>query len=337
MYTFQEIWGNAALVEHLRTAAAGGRVSHAYLFIGGAGAGKRLIANTFAKALQCEGAGARPCGTCASCAVFDSGNHPDVIYVRTEKKSIGVDEIREQVLETAGLKPYRFACKIYIIENADTMTVQAQNALLKTLEEPPVYARFLLLAERAEAFLPTILSRVVTLKLRPLPEREIAAYLREKAHIPAGQAESYAAYAQGRIGRALELLQDEEFRHMRQDILQKLEALPGMAEADVLWIAKELEGYKNDLRFLDIMELWYRDLLAAKCLREERFLIEKEQRDIIFRAAKEPPERLARHAQAIHRARKELAQNANFRLAMEAMLMELKETGTDDRSGRNTF
>lgn len=337
MYTFQEIWGNAALVARLRMAAAGERVSHAYLFIGGAGAGKRLLANTFAKALQCEGSGQRPCCACASCSVFDSGNHPDVIYVHSEKKSIGVDEIREQVLETVDLKPYRFACKIYIIANADTMTVQAQNALLKTLEEPPAHARFLLLAERAEAFLPTVLSRVAMLKLRPLSEREIAAYLREKAHIPAEEAESYAAYAQGRIGRALELLQDEAFQEMRQDILGKLEALPGMTDADVLWMAKELEAYKNDLRFLDIMELWYRDLLAAKCLREERFLIEKKQKDAIFRAAKEPPERLARNAQAVHRARKRLAQNANFRLAMEAMLMEIKEIEANDRSGRDTL
>lgn len=337
MYTFQEIWGNGALVEHLRVAAAGGRISHAYLFTGGAGAGKRLLANTFAKALQCEGQGGRPCCACASCAVFDSGNHPDVIYVRTEKKSIGVDEIREQVLETVDLKPYRFACKIYIIEKADTMTVQAQNALLKTLEEPPAYARFLLLAERAEAFLPTILSRVVLMKLRPLPEKEIAAYLREKAHVPEEECGSCAAYAQGRIGRALELLQDEDFRRMREDILQKLQALPDMAEADVLWLAKELEAYKNDLRFLDIMELWYRDLLAARCLRDERFLIEKAQKDAVFRAAKEPPERLARQAQAIHRARKKLAQNANFRLTVEVMLMEIKEIGTDDRSSRDTL
>ena len=337
MYTFREIWGNSALVRHLQTAAAGGRVSHAYLFTGGAGAGKRMFANTVAKALQCEGAGERPCCTCASCTAFDSGNHPDVIYVRTEKKSIGVDEIREQILETVNLKPYRFACKIYIMENADTMTVQAQNALLKTLEEPPVYARFLLLAERAEAFLPTILSRVAVMPLRPLPEQEIAAYLREKAHVPAEACDSYAAYAQGRIGRALDLLQDEDFQQLRQDILQKVQALPGMSEADVLAMAKDLEGYKNDLRFLDIMELWYRDLLAAKCLREERFLVEKEQKDAVFRAAKEPPERLARNARAVHEARKRLAQNANFRLTMEVMLMEIKEIEPNDRSGRNTL
>ena len=326
MYTFQEIWGNAPLVEHLKRAAAGGRVSHAYLFLGGSGAGKRLIANTFAKALQCEGSQEPPCGKCKSCMAFDSGNHPDVIYVRGEKKALSVDEIREQILETVDLKPYHYEKKIYIIEKADTMTVQAQNALLKTLEEPPAYAVFLLLAERAEAFLQTILSRVVTMKLRPLAETEVAAYLTGNTGLSEEESRIYAAYAQGRIGQALELMEDEAFRQMRQDILERLKALPSMPEGEAYLLAKDLEVYKNDLRFLDIMELWYRDLLAAKCLREERCLIQKDQKDAIFRWAKEPAEQLAKKAHAVQQARKRLGQNANFRLTMEVMLMECKET-----------
>lgn len=324
MYTFQEIWGNLPLVEQLKTAAAGGKVSHAYLFLGGAGAGKRLIANTFAKALQCEDQGNAPCDHCKSCAAFNGGNHPDVIYVRGEKKNIVVDEIREQILETVDLKPYHYQKKIYIIEKADTMNVQAQNALLKTLEEPPAYAVFLLLAERAEAFLPTILSRVVTMKLRPLSEEVIADYLTEKAFLSAEESHVLAAYAQGRIGQAMELMEDETFREMRQDILGKLEALPSMPEGEAYLLAKELEVYKNDLRFLDIMELWYRDLLAAKSLREERYLIQKDQKDAIFRGATEPAEKLAKKAHAVRQARVRLGQNANFRLTLEVMLMELK-------------
>ena len=105
MYTFQEIRGNKPLVEQLKTAASGGKASHAYLFIGGAGAGKRLIANTFAKALQCEAgiSGLKPCGQCRSCQAFDNRNHPDIIYVRGEKKNLLVDDIREQILETVDL------------------------------------------------------------------------------------------------------------------------------------------------------------------------------------------------------------------------------------------
>lgn len=327
MYTFEEIRGNTPLVEQLRRSAASGRSSHAYLFLGGAGAGKRLIANTFAKALQCEGE-KRPCDSCKSCHAFNHGNHPDVIYFQPLKngKTYTIEDVREQLLETVDLKPFQYEKKIYIIEKADTLNIQSQNALLKTLEEPPAHAVFLLLAERAEALLPTILSRVVVMKIRPLSAETIADYLMQAGHL-AEESHILSAYAQGRIGQALELVEDEGFREMRQDILGKLEVLPSMSEGDAYLLAKDLEGYKNDLRFLDIMELWYRDLLTAKSLREEGYLIQRDKKDAIFRAAKEPAALLAKKAAAVRTARMRLAQNANFRLTMEVMLMDLKETG----------
>lgn len=327
MYTFEEIRGNTPLVEQLRRSAASGRSSHAYLFLGGAGAGKRLIANTFAKALQCEGE-KRPCDSCKSCHAFNHGNHPDVIYFQPLKngKTYTIEDVRERLLETVDLKPFQYEKKIYIIEKADTLNIQSQNALLKTLEEPPAHAVFLLLAERAEAFLPTILSRVVVMKIRPLSAETIADYLMQAGHL-AEESHILSAYAQGRIGQALELVEDEGFREMRQDILGKLEALPSMSEGEAYLLAKDLEGYKNDLRFLDIMELWYRDLLTAKSLREEGYLIQRDKKDAIFRAAKEPAALLAKKAAAVRTARMRLAQNANFRLTMEVMLMDLKETG----------
>lgn len=327
MYTFEEIRGNTPLVEQLRRSAASGRSSHAYLFLGGAGAGKRLIANTFAKALQCEGE-KRPCDSCKSCHAFNHGNHPDVIYFQPLKngKTYTIEDVREQLLETVDLKPFQYEKKIYIIEKADTLNIQSQNALLKTLEEPPAHAVFLLLAERVEAFLPTILSRVVVMKIRPLSAETIADYLMQAGHL-AEESHILSAYAQGRIGQALELVEDEGFREMRQDILGKLEALPSMSEGDAYLLAKDFEVYKNDLRFLDIMELWYRDLLTAKSLREEGYLIQRDKKDAIFRAAKEPAALLAKKAAAVRTARMRLAQNANFRLTMEVMLMDLKETG----------
>lgn len=327
MYTFEEIRGNTPLVEQLRRSAVSGRSSHAYLFLGGAGAGKRLIANTFAKALQCEGE-KRPCDSCKSCHAFNHGNHPDVIYFQPLKngKTYTIEDVREQLLETVDLKPFQYEKKIYIIEKADTLNIQSQNALLKTLEEPPAHAVFLLLAERAEAFLPTILSRVVVMKIRPLSAETIADYLVQAGHL-AEESHILSAYAQGRIGQALELVEDEGFREMRQDILGKLEALPSMSEGDAYLLAKDFEVYKNDLRFLDIMELWYRDLLTAKSLREEGYLIQRDKKDAIFRAAKEPAALLAKKAAAVRTARMRLAQNANFRLTMEVMLMDLKETG----------
>ena len=328
MYTFQEIRGNKSLTEQLKAVVSDGKASHAYLFLGGAGAGKRLIANTFAKALQCEseGSGQKPCGNCRSCQSFDHKNHPDIIYFQALEKppKYTIEDVRKQIVETVDLKPFQYDKKIYIIEKADTLNVQAQNALLKTLEEPPAHVMFLLLAERAEAFLPTILSRVVTMKIRPLSEETVAEYLMGTG-LSTEESHTLAAYSQGRIGQALELMEDDAFREMRQDILGKLEALPSMQEGEAYLMAKELEAYKSDLRFLDIMELWYRDLLTAKSLREERYLIQKDKKEAIFRGANEPAEKLAKKAEAVRKARIRLSQNANFRLTMEVMLMDLKE------------
>ncbi len=327
MYRFQEIWGNQRLLRHLHMAVKNQKTSHAYLFVGGAGAGKRMIANTFAKYLLCSAKQEEPCDTCESCRVFDSGNHPDVIYVTSQKKTLGVDEIRGQILETVDIKPYHYDKKIYIIHQAHTMTVQAQNALLKTLEEPPAYAVFLLLAENTEAFLPTVLSRTVTLKINPLSEDEIRRYLIQNGLVSEEEGAFFAAYGQGRIGHALELIHDEAFRQMREDILAKMSQLPSMRLSEVLLLAKEWEIFKNDSRFLDIISLWYRDLLAVKALRDERFIIQKDKRELLYSAAQEPTEELAKKAAAVTKAKERIIQNGNFRLTMEVMLMELKENG----------
>lgn len=325
MHQFSEVYGNALLLRHLRQAVISQKVSHAYLLIGSKGGGKRMIADAFATTLECETGGTQACGHCSSWSAFASGNHPDVVYVRPTKKTLGVDDIREQILEDVSLKQYRYRYKIYIVEQADTMTVQAQNALLKTLEEPPGYAVFLLLAQQEDAFLPTVLSRTVTLRLRPLPDTLVAAYLRQEKGLQEADAAVYAAYAQGSIGTALMLLEDTGFRQMREDILQKLAALPRLGAGEVFLWAKELEQYKEDLRFLDVMQLWYRDLLLAKRLHSDEYLIQKDKKLEIFRCAVEPEAELARKAAVIQRARVQLARNANFRLTMEVMLMELKE------------
>lgn len=325
LHSFREIWGNERLLQHLRRAVKNKKISHAYLLVGGAGAGKRMIASAFAKYMLCDAGGEEPCGVCQSCRVFDSGNHPDVLWVTSEKKTLGVDEIRSQILDTVGIKPYHYDKKIYILPQAHTMTVQAQNALLKTLEEPPEYAVFLLLAEREEAFLPTVLSRAVVLKISPLREDEIRRYLTEKQLASPEQAAVFAAYAQGRIGQALALLEDEAFQQMRESLLQSMSRLPAMGLAEALLLAKEWEQYKNVPDFLDILGLWYRDLLVAKCLRDEKYLIQKDKKEMILAGAGEPAALIAKKAAAVAKGRERLAQNANFRLTLEVMLMELKE------------
>ena len=172
---FQDILGHETIKEHFKKAIAVHKVSHAYILAGEAGMGRKSLANAFALTLLCEKGQTEPCLECHACKQVLSGNHPDLIYVTHEKPaSIGVDDIREQINDTIQIRPYSANYKIYIVDEAEKMTVQAQNALLKTIEEPPAYAVILLLTTNPDGFLPTILSRCVQLKLKPLPDSMIS-------------------------------------------------------------------------------------------------------------------------------------------------------------------
>lgn len=327
MYTYEEIVGNELIIKNLKKAVDFQKVSHAYIISGQQGMGKKLLANVFAKTLQCEGGGSSPCCHCTSCRVFDTGNHTDVIWVRSKKtKGLGVDDIREQVIQNVMIKPYQYKYKIFIIEQADKMTVQAQNALLKTLEEPPAYGIFLLLAENSSSFLPTILSRCAVLKLRPLPTPLVEEYLYRHHIGDSDKIAVYTEYAQGSIGKALQIAQSEEFSKQREDTLVWLTAVAHSDLVSVMAIAKEMEVYKENLQFLDIASLWYRDVLTAKLLKDKSYLIQKDKIDsIIEQAQQESCEEILQKIEAVWQAKRQLSQNANFQLVMEVMLIKLKE------------
>ena len=174
MGSFKDVVGHKDIINYIRNAVTENKVSHAYILNGERGSGKKMLANLFATTLLCEEQGPDPCNACHSCHQAESGNHPDIIRVTHEKpNTISVDDIRRQVNEDIQIKPYQGPYKIYIIAEADLMTVQAQNALLKTIEEPPAYAVIFLLTENAEALLPTITSRCVMLKLRNIKEEGV--------------------------------------------------------------------------------------------------------------------------------------------------------------------
>ena len=137
MVSFNNIIGHEEIIRHLQNAMKTGKVSHSYIFTGRPGSGKKLLATTYAMTLQCEAGGTEPCQKCDSCKKALGKNHPDIIMVNHEKPgTISIDEIREQVIHDVAIKPYSSPHKIYIIPDAEMMTVQAQNALLKTIEEP---------------------------------------------------------------------------------------------------------------------------------------------------------------------------------------------------------
>ena len=172
MSGFKDVVGHRDIIQYIQDAVQQNKVSHAYILNGQRGSGKKMLANLFAMTLQCESGQLEPCGECHSCIQANSGNHPDIITVRHEKPaSISVDDIRTQMNGDIMIKPYSSPYKIYIVPEADLLTVQAQNALLKTIEEPPEYAVIFLLTENADSLLPTIRSRCVMLKLRNIKDK----------------------------------------------------------------------------------------------------------------------------------------------------------------------
>jgi DNA polymerase III subunit delta' len=211
--------GQARAITALRAAAEGHGMTHAWLFTGPPGSGRSNAAVAFAAALQCEQAPGNPgCGECQACRTVLARSHADVAVIRTEKLSIGVDEVRDLVRRSA-LSPVGRHWQIMIVEDADRLTEQACNALLKAIEEPTARTVWMLCAPTVEDVLPTIRSRCRQLTLAtPTPE-QVAAFLIRSDGVDDALA-SYAARAsQGHIGRARALARDEEIRNRRREVV----------------------------------------------------------------------------------------------------------------------
>ena len=256
-----EFTGYGDKMEQLMRSVQAGRIVHALLFVGPRGSGKRTMANLFAQAMLCRGPEPRPCGVCPACKRYLAGSHPDVRTLRPEKKTLGVDEIRD-LIDYLSLKPYEGGRHIAIIEQADKMTPPAQNALLKTLENPDGEAMFFVIAEDAGGLLPTIRSRCQAVRFTDLSVEDCAGVLVRRGIAPE-RAATLSGMAQGSVGRALELEKDEGFTALRTRVLKSLDALTDAASvAKAATMLEDDKGAEGDI--LEIMELWARDRMAVQ-------------------------------------------------------------------------
>ena len=328
MLRFEDILGHEQIKEYFKNALERHQVSHAYILTGEAGMGRKTLANAFAMALQCEEGKPEPCGKCHSCRQFLSGNHPDVIYVRHEKVgSIGVDDVREQIINDVTIKPYSSPYKIYIVDQAELLTVQAQNALLKTIEEPPEYAVIFFLTTNADSFLPTILSRCTVLKLKPLYDQVIKQYLKDHEKVSDHQADVCTAFARGNLGKAIALASSEEFARMQEIVLHLLKHVRDMQVHEMLASMKEMkEANLNIKDCIDFMELWFRDILMFKATKDTSLFIFKDEYKYIREIADHSSfDGIEKILQALDKVKVRLDANVNFELAMELMLFVMKE------------
>ncbi len=327
MLDYHKVIGHKNIIDHLKKAVANKKVSQAYIFTGEDGSGKRMIAEIFAKTLLCEAHGEEPCNKCKSCLQVEGGNQPDLIYITHEKASIGVDEIRIQLNNDILIKPYSSPYKIYIIDEAEKMTEQAQNALLKTIEEPPAYAIILLLTTSLGKLLPTIQSRCVNLELRVVPEKDIKEYLMEKQQIPDYLAEISAAFSRGNVGRAIKYASSEDFIQSKDAIVHVLRHIDEMELYEIMDALKEFSAHKLEIEdYIDLMLLWYRDVLLFKATNDPNCLLYKsEVRYITKQASKSDYEGIEAVIKAMDKAKIRLKANVNFEVAIELMLLSIKE------------
>ena len=328
MAAFKDIIGQEQIKEHLQNALATGKISHAYIINGEKASGKEFIARIFAMALQCEGEGDKPCGQCHSCKQALSDNQPDIIRVTHEKpNTIGVDDIRTQVNSDIGIKPYSSKYKIYIIDEAEKMNPQAQNALLKTIEEPPSYGILMLLTTNADGFLQTILSRCITLNLRGVKTEVIKKHLMTHYQKPDYLADICATFSQGNVGKAIQLASSEEFNVLKAAVLALLKKTEELDVADISVTARELSEYKPQIdEYLDLMTMWLRDVLYYKAAEDVNNLIYKDEVfDIKKQAAKRSYYGIEEILGQIQTARTRIKANVNFELTMELLLLAIKE------------
>jgi DNA polymerase-3 subunit delta' len=328
MAGFKDILGHRQEIAHLERAIATGKVSHAYIFNGDKGTGKSRLAEAFAQTLQCEGTGRKPCGECHSCRQAQSGNHPDIIYITHEKPaSIGVEDIRDQLTGDIQIRPYNGKYKIYIIPDAEKMTVQAQNAILKTIEEPPEYAIILLLTTNEQIFLDTIRSRCVLLNLKPVPDELVKEYLMREMEIPDYQADVCVAFAQGNIGKAVRLASSEDFSSIKASAMQLIRNAGRMEISEIIEYVREVQEYKISIQdYLDILALWYRDLVYFKATRDVDGIVFRDEFKTIREAVKVCSyEGVEEVMKAIETAKTRLNANVNFDLTMELLFLVIKE------------
>ncbi len=324
MIRFQDIYGNEAVISHFQTALRTGNVSHAYLISGAEGSGKNMLADAFTAALLCREGGIEPCGKCKSCLQAESGNHPDIFRVTHEKTVISVNDIREQINSNVGIRPYASEYKVFIVDEAELMNDAAQNALLKTLEEPPEYVVIILLATSEEALLPTIRSRCILLNSRPLPKETVSRFLQKKYTMPDYQADVAAAFSGGNLGRAIEYATSQEALEERETILELLRKLDELTIADLSAAIKVPADRRDGV--LDIILIWIRDVMLYKASGNAKQIILKDESRAISRVAETHSfEALEQAAKAVEETRQKLNSNVSADLAMEFLLLALKD------------
>lgn len=329
MAKFEDIIGQDHLTDYFKKVIEEKQVAHAYIIEGEIRSGKEFIAKVFSQALLCEGDGEKPCGNCQSCFQMENNAHPDFYVLSHDKPStISVDDVRNQIVNSVTTKPFKGKYKIYVINDAEIMTEQAQNALLKTLEEPPEYVVIILLTTSKDKLLQTIQSRCVKLSLKPVDKTVLKKFLMKEFKVPDYKADIAVSFSQGNLGKAKMLIINEDFDKMKAEAISLLKHINEMDAPDIMEAINKVKEYKYDeLDYLDIFSVWYRDVLLFKATNDVNDLIFKQEIQYIKTVAKRTSyEGIDEIVQALEKAKIRIKAKANFETCMTLLLEVIKDT-----------
>lgn len=324
MIMFRDVPGRINLKKKLAAEIKECKPGHAYIFEGPEGCGKKNFAMAFAYMILCSSNGQeKPCGKCRHCTVINAGGNGELYLIEEEKRSISVDTIR-QLQDNINLMPVSSKSKVYIIADGDKMTVQAQNCLLKTLEEPPDYAYIIITASNGDKFIETIKSRAVTLQMGINSTEEIIEYLKKKYNNPESEIAVAALCSAGSIGRAAEILESKDFSKSRdlavdfvKDILEKNYAI-------AYDIVDKISKSDTSVFFASASGI-LRDMVVYSSSGAGR-LINIDKKDIIVKGASRYSENvLVRIAFIIEKAAGNIAGNASKKQTLDAMIVRITE------------
>ena len=313
-----QVIGNDSVKELLCHSISSNRINHAYIIEGGKGTGRMTVAKAFAGAVL----GTENCET-----------HPDFtvvtnqLYDPTKKQeNVLVDTIRGMKKDVY-IRPYMAERKVYVIPNADTMQAPAQNSLLKVFEEPPEYCTIILLAENANAFLPTILSRAVVLRLKGLETEQVADYLAENKGIDKTKAVQLAIMSGGAIGKALGLIEDEEKTELREEVFLHIKKIKDGNNQDMYNFVRFLKKNRADSGFIfEVLLSWSRDVMKTKIVGANAEIInidkEKDIKELCGRITRENAVNIT---EITAKYQNITEQNANYPIAMLCMATEYRE------------
>lgn len=325
--SFAELIGHAKPLATLRSALAHDRLHHAYLFVGPEGVGKRTVAMALARAVHCSEAANDYCSHCANCASIIDGNHADVRMVQplSGKKEISIQQVRDIERELR-YRSFGGRRKIAVIDPAGLMNPSAQNALLKTLEEPPENSLIIAITSNAGGLLPTLRSRCLRLSFAPLPRAELATFLQATHGVKPDAAEFLAAMSMGCIGAAVHLDQ-QALMEKRRSWAGMLSALTTRDYQSAIATAENLSVSREEtLEFLKWAQSWYRDLLIHSISQRRDELVNLDMLlEIEEQSARSGVGRALTALSQIGSASAGIQRNLNRRMVLEELLFSVIE------------